>query len=186
VKKHKGVKLKTYKIFYLLIYLIVLVSCSMSLPTPEVHTRGNVPTTPNTHFYILGSPRFGMLNYIEDILNEKRFSAETVMDKRDIPVPESNTRTRHYIISHELDQVSEGERRGGRSGRGGIDRPNITAEELEREFMNETWRLVVRVLEFNPRGTDRQVAIATTTTTSYTPRELMYAVMNELFRQSEQ
>ena len=173
------------KLFIILVIIITLTSCTMTLPPPEVFTRGSFQTTPNTHFYILGSPRFGMLTYMEDNLMMKRLSAEIVMDKRDIPEPASNSRTRYYIISHEIDQVSEGERRG-RGPRGNIDRLNITAEELEREFMNETWRLVIRVSEFNPRGTDRQVAIATTTASLLRPKEIIDFVMNELFTEAGQ
>jgi hypothetical protein len=59
-----------------------------------------------------------------------------------------NLRARQYIITHEYDLVSD----------------------------DNIWRLDIRIVEFNPRGMDNQVAIGTATSSAST-RALVHAVM---------
>jgi hypothetical protein len=151
------------------------------LDSPEVHVRVNFQTSPETHFYIIGSPRFGILNFIVENIQENGFTAEIVMDKRDIPdIPRDST-TRVYVVTHEYDRVSGSGTRGPRDS---MSRPQNVSNNLDNEFIDATWRLNIRVFEYNPFGTDRQVAIATTTAYSYTAKELVDAVLNELFAQA--
>jgi hypothetical protein len=175
--------IRTLLAFFVLITLLVscaLIPDALIFGSPDVFARVSFQISPDIHFYVIGSPRFGILNFIEEHIQNQGFTAEIVMDKRDIPEPARDSRTRHYMIFHEYDLVSENSgRRGPRYGR------NVTSNSLNTmTTVEETWRLNIRIVEFDPRGFDRQVAIATSTANLFTAKELVDAVLAEIFMQA--
>jgi len=135
-------KLRYFNIIVIVLSVCVLVSCTSTtvIRVPTVHSRGSLITNSNTLFYVMGDSAFGVSEIIVENLRSNRYTAEIVVDKRDIPVQQRSSRANQYIITHGYDIVSD----------------------------EGIWLLDIRIYEFNPRGIDNQVAFGTTTSAAPT------------------
>jgi len=145
--------MKRYKFYILIVIVFMLVSCAS---TPVVTSRDTeiVIEARELHFYIVGSPRFGINNLIEEKISSLGFHAEVLSDKRDMP----------RLSLHESDL--------------GI-KQIIVAHEFEHNEVSNLWRLEVRLLEFNPRGVDTFLGRAFATDLA-TSRVIVDAVVGRL------
>ena len=146
--------MKIYKFLLLAMFVLVLASCAS---TPVVTSRDSdiIIEAAELHFYVVGSPRFGINTLIEEKIITLGFQVEVLSDKRDIPrlTPrESDLGIKQFIVAH----------------------------EFEHNETTNLWRLEVRLFEFNPRGVDNFLGRAFATDLA-TSRALVDAVVGRLF-----
>ena len=136
----------------LILSILIIVSCATTVvKQPTVHSRGALTPHRDSQFFVIGETLFGIPDIIADNLRENRFDVHTITDIRDIPTSPRAERITQYIITHEYDLVSD----------------------------NGMWLLDIRIFEFNPRGTNNQIALGTTTSSAST-RTMVRAVMSRL------
>ena len=136
----------------LVLSIFIITSCATTVVRqPTVHSRGAFTPHRDSQFYIIGETVFGIPDIIADVLRENRFDVQTISDIRDIPANPRAERITQYIITTEYDLVSD----------------------------NGMWLLDIRIFEFNPRGTNNQIALGTTTSSAST-RTMVRAVMTRL------
>ena len=146
--------MKVYKYLILAMFALVLASCA-SAPVVTSRDSDIIIEAGELHFYIVGSPRFGINNLIEEKIVSLGYHVEVLSDKRDIPrlTPrESDLRIKQFIVAH----------------------------EFEHDETTNLWRLEVKLFEFNPRGVDAFLGRAFATDLA-TSRALVDAVVGRLF-----